>query len=121
MEQIQFENEKVDLSEISKQIKEKLVQKQYAECINAICKVMHDYPHAPQPHNWLGLILEENGDHAVAMKHFRAAWALDPTYLPARINLEVYGTFNHSSKSVFDEDDYEVPVIKEKYFVKRFI
>ena len=29
----------------------------------------------------------------VLRKHFRAAYALDPTYIPARQNLEVYGTF----------------------------
>ena len=40
-----------------------------------------------------------------AMKHFRAAWALDPAYLPARQNLDTFGTFFSHGKSAYDESD----------------
>ena len=55
---------------------------------------MSEAPHAPEPHNLMGIILENENDHIGAMKHFRAAWALDPTYLPARFNMEQYAGFS---------------------------
>lgn len=84
----------------------KLVSKEkYEECIAEICKAMGSHPHAPEPHNLLGIVLEKTGDHASAMRHFRAAWALDPSYLPANHNLNTYGTFFSSGKCAFDESD----------------
>lgn len=43
---------------------------------------------APQPHNLLGILYEIKGDDSLARKHYRAAYALDPTYTPACHNLE---------------------------------
>ena len=43
---------------------------------------------APEPHNPLGILAELKGDDSVARKHYRAAYALDPTYKPACRNLE---------------------------------
>lgn len=43
---------------------------------------------APQPHNLLGILNEIKGDDSLARKHYRAAYALDPTYTPACHNLE---------------------------------
>ena len=40
------------------------------------------------------------------MKHFRAAWALDPSYVPARINMERYGSFSFTMpRPAYDEAD----------------
>lgn len=80
----------------------------YESCIEPICKAMEKYPHAPEPHNLLGIILEKTGDHLTAMKHFRAAWALDPTYLPANHNLTTYGSFFSYGRCAFDETDLTV-------------
>ena len=77
----------------------------YQKCAAMICKAMREFPSAPQPHNLFGIVLEKEGDHVLAMKHFRAAYALDPTYTPARQNLEVYGTFYSCGKCAFDESD----------------
>jgi len=63
------------------------------------------YPHAPEPHNLMGIWLERKRDHMLAMKHFRAAWSLDPTYLPARHNLELYGTFFSKGHCAFELSD----------------
>lgn len=68
-------------------------------------RAMSAYPNAPQPHNLLGVLLEKQGDHLLAMKHFRAAYALDPTYGPARQNLDHYGTFFSAGHCAFDESD----------------
>ena len=45
-------------------------------------------PDAPEPHNLLGILAELKGDDSVARRHYRAAYALDPTYKPACRNLE---------------------------------
>jgi len=43
---------------------------------------------APEPHNLLGILSEMKGDDGNARRHYRAAYALDPTYGPACRNLE---------------------------------
>lgn len=73
----------------------------------SICAAMEQAPHAPQPHNLLGIVLEMRGDHKAAMRHFRAAWSLDPGYAPARHNLDTYGTFFTRGRCAFDETDLE--------------
>lgn len=42
----------------------------------------------PEYHNLLGIIAEHNRDYCLACRHYRAAYALDPTYKPALNNLE---------------------------------
>ena len=68
-----------------------LVQENHmCEAEAAAAMAMADAPHEAQPHNLMGIIMERENDHVQAMKHFRAAWALDPTFVPARINMERY-------------------------------
>ena len=43
---------------------------------------------APEPHNLLGILYELQGDDVAARQHYRAAYALDPTYKPSCRNLE---------------------------------
>ena len=63
------------------------------------------YPHDPEPHNLYGILFEKKFDHNMAMKHFRAAWDLDPTYLPARHNLEHFGTFISRGNCAYEDSD----------------
>ena len=44
----------------------------------------------------------------LAMKHFRAAYALDPTYIPARYNMEQYGNMCPSGRCAYTEEDCPV-------------
>ena len=78
---------------------------QYDTCIALICNAMQAFPSAPQPHNLMGVLMEKTGDHPLAMKHFRAASALDPTYHPASQNLMTYGTFCSDGTVAYDECD----------------
>lgn len=94
-----------ELDELCSFVKDKLYTAEFDLCYQKICESMMKYPHAPHPHNLLGLILEFEGDHAGAMNHFRAAYALDATYLPARYNLETYGTFLGRGSCAFNEED----------------
>ena len=104
MENILLNND--ELTQLCKDIRSFYKNKSYDICNELICDAMKKYPHSPVPHNLLGLILEKTGQHICAMKHFRAAWALDPTYLPARQNLEYYGTlFYRKGNIAFDESD----------------
>jgi len=75
------------------------------DCEKLIRDAMARYPHNPEPNNLLGILLEKQGDHVLAMKHFRAAWALDPTYRPARQNLESYSSFYSHEAVAYDESD----------------
>lgn len=86
-------------------VRKLVTEKNYDDCIPLICQAMQNNPHSPKPHNLMGIVLEKTGDHPSAMKHFRAAWALDPTYAPAGHNLSTYGTFFASGVCAFDESD----------------
>lgn len=79
-------------------------QRHFSEAENEAAQAMAIAPHAAQPHNLMGIIAESRNDHVQAMKHFRAAWALDPTFLPARVNMERYGSFSgQMPRPVYDE------------------
>ena len=87
------------------QVRESVNLGNFEDCLAAIRNAMAEYPDAPQPHNLLGIVLEKQGNHPSAMRHFRAAWALDPTYAPAEENLKTYATFYSRGRSAYDESD----------------
>jgi len=96
---------KEDLRALCASVRELVDIKDYQTCESLICGAMGAYPDAPEPHNLLGILLERTGNHPEAMKHFRAAWALDPAYRPAQRNLECYGTFFSDGRCAYDESD----------------
>lgn len=63
-------------------------QADLAKAYGLIIEAMGINPDAPQPHNLLGIWYESNADGDLARRHYRAAYALDPTYKPACKNLE---------------------------------
>jgi len=62
-----------------------------------IIEVMMMDADAPEPHNLLGICYELMGDYQAARKHYRAAYALDPTYKPSCRNLERITCFTFSA------------------------
>lgn len=104
-------DDKRGLAALCSYIKSEITGKKYdrGECALQIARAMEQYPDAPEPHNLLGILLEESGDHRGAMKHFRAAWALDPGYRPAHFNMESLGDFFPEdfgvAKYAFDDGD----------------
>ncbi|MEA4895359.1 MAG: hypothetical protein VB064_08850 [Oscillospiraceae bacterium] len=94
-----------DMSILCMTVRELIRTQDYEKCESLLRSAMEKHPHAPEPHNLIGILLEKKGDHPTAMKHFRAAWALDPTYMPARQNLDCYGTFFSRGKCAYDESD----------------
>ncbi len=97
--------EKNDLAMLCNMVKDMIQQKEFDKCEALIADAMKKYPHSPEPHNLIGVMLEKQGNHVAAMKHFRAAWGLDPTYLPARFNLDSYASFYTKGQCAFDEND----------------
>lgn len=85
--------------------KQLILSGDYEKCHEMACMEICEYPDAPHPHNILGILLEKTGHHAAAMKHFRAALALDASYRPASQNLKNYGTFYSNGRCAFDEMD----------------
>lgn len=104
-----------ELYELCENVKNLVKIDNYSGCRTMIGKAMAEYPDAAEPHNLLGIIMEKQGNHAGAMKHFRAAWALDPSYIPARENMERFGTFEAAAEPVFSEKDCRVKV-KRSFF-----
>lgn len=105
MNQVKIPDIPDELAALCVTVRELSKQSQYKECEALVKNAMAKYPHAPQPHNLFGLLLEMQNDHLTAMKHFRAAWALDPTYIPSRQNLDHFGSFYPIEKWAFDESD----------------
>ncbi len=93
------------LTSLCTEVRQKVTKGELDSCLVLIRSAMATCPDAPQPHNLMGIILEKQGNHTEAMRHFRAAWALDPTYTPAEANLETYATFYTRGRCAFDESD----------------
>lgn len=93
------------LTSLCSEVRNMVTQGKLDPCLDRIRNAMAACPDAPQPHNLLGIVLEKQGRHTEAMRHFRAAWALDPTYIPAEQNLETYATFYSGGRCAFDESD----------------
>ncbi|MDD6070356.1 MAG: hypothetical protein PUC12_05995 [Clostridiales bacterium] len=82
---------------------------EYIKCEKEIREAMAQNPHSAVPHNLMGILLEMEQDHVLAMKHFRAAYALNPTYVPARFNMEQYGKKLDCEKCAYTEEDCQIP------------
>lgn len=81
--------------EISKELqglclstKNLLLEHQYEQAELQILKAMSEFPDSPIPQNLYGVLLGKLGHQALALRHFRAAIALDPAYAPANANLD---------------------------------
>jgi len=105
MAQKEISEKPEELNRLCVTVRELIRLQDYEKCESLIRTAMGNYPHAPQPQNLIGILLEKKGDHQTAMKHFRAAWVLDPAYIPARQNLDCYGTFFSGGKCAYDESD----------------
>lgn len=99
------------------EIIELIKENRFVESERLLEVAISKYPHDPEPHNLYGILFEKKYDHNMAMKHFRAAWDLDPTYLPARHNLEHYGTFVSRGHCAYDETDCDENENENEYKV----
>ena len=99
---------------LEEKCKELISNRKYDECEKEIIKAMDLMPHSAIPHNLMGILCGIRQDKVLAMKHFRAAYGLDPTYIPSRYNMEQFGRpYAHIDYKFSEEDCIEK---KEKYF-----
>lgn len=90
----------------------------YTEVEKLIVEALGKFPHSPVPQNLYGILLEMKGDYSLAMKHFRAGWALDPTYQPVNVNLQNIGSFTKNRRFAFSQADVEAEELRrEKLFM----
>jgi tetratricopeptide (TPR) repeat protein len=109
-------NDNIELITLCNTVRELISKRKLNESEELIRQAMAKYPHAPEPHNLMGIQLENKDDYLSAIKHFRAAWALDPTYTPARYNLEQYADmFCKNRKDAYTVDDCPQEQDKELY------
>jgi len=94
----QISREEQDLGSLCSMIKEYVEKNDWAACMEQIPKYMELYPDSAVPHNLMGIVLESQGKHPEAMKHFRAAWSLDSTFVPANRNMDAYSMYDRKGE-----------------------
>ena len=77
-----------ELGDLIAKAKDLINHREFDACEALLSTAMFQSPHSAVPHNLMGLLFEKKRQHEDAMKHFRAAYALDPSYGPSRWNLE---------------------------------
>ena len=65
-----------------------IMQRKFDQCRKEIETAMAENPHGAIPHTLLGTLMEKDSAHVLAMQPFRAAYALDPTYVTAQYNID---------------------------------
>lgn len=73
----------------------------------------------PEYHNLLGIIAEHNKKLSLACKHYRAAYALDPSYKPALNNLDRIANQRTGNfpKAPDYGDNFELEVVSQSLFL----
>ena len=89
--------------------------REFDPCEALLATAMFQNPHSAVPHNLMGLLLEKKRKHEDAMKHFRAANALDPAYAPARWNLEGFAEFYKTRKDAYSVSDCDFDHLPRPY------
>ena len=102
------------LNDVINKARHLMDQREYKQCEALLRKAMSDYPDDAVPHNLMGLLYEKRNDHIKAMKHFRAAWALEPSYKPALQNLDNFANMFSNKIFIFGEEQIEDPDLKRK-------
>lgn len=83
-----------DFNKIINLAKDKINKRDFNEAEKLLQKATGKESTKPEPFNLLGIIYELQNKQTEAMKMYRAALALDPSYKPADENLERAGSLN---------------------------
>lgn len=84
-------HDRVDLLQVPRLVQQKLANHELSQVEALIKQVFYDYPESPIPHNLMGLYWVDKRNEGQAVKHFRAAMALDSRYEPALQNIMMLG------------------------------
>ncbi len=85
------ENEVDSFEDILNLAKSEINKRNFNEAIELLKKATSSDTEKPEPFNLMGVIYELKNQQAKAMKMYRAALALDPSYRPASDNLQRAG------------------------------
>ena len=107
-----------ELGDLIANAKAMISKREFDACEALLATAMFQNPHSAVPHNLMGLLLEKKRRHEDAMKHFRAANALDPAYAPSRWNLEGFAEFYKTRADAYYMSDCDFehlprPFVKE--------
>ena len=116
----QNRNEYIVLEKLGEKVKS-LIEKDRSECQELVVQALVKYPHAPQPQNLLGILAEKQGDLALAMKHYRAAWSLSPNYRPSRKNIDRLVSLSSFQCYYYDQECCEMETQDSQGLFKRKI
>ncbi len=75
------------------------------EAMAEIKSAQAERPDSAKVQNLLGIYAEKIGQMELASRHYRASYALDPTYAPAKNNLERITDYHYSKRT--EEPDYD--------------
>ena len=78
--------------------KRHITDRSFAAARETVRKAMAADPAQPEAYNLLGALLEIKGDRLEAQKFYRAALDIDPTFGPARANMERTTSWSMSGK-----------------------
>ncbi len=104
-----------ELADLITQAKEMIERREFDACESLLATAMFQSPHSAVPHNLMGLLLEHRRIHQDAMKHFRAANALDPSYEPSRWNLEGFAAFYRTRAEAYFVSDCDFAHLPKPY------
>jgi Flp pilus assembly protein TadD len=85
------------------QIKKQIDEGRLEQAEQYIRTTLSDFPERPEPYNLLGAVMEIKSRWLEAVKFYRAALDLDPTYKPAITNLDRATSFARIGRIVLEE------------------
>ena len=77
-----------------------ILKKDYEKAITNLIKSIAENMDSAEPHNLLGVLAESKNDILLAIKHYKAALDLEPTYKPAQKNLERISQLRYSKNGI---------------------
>ena len=104
-----------ELGDLIANAKAMISKREFDACEALLATAMFQNPHSAVPHNLMGLLLEKKRRHEDAMKHFRAANALDPAYAPSRWNLEGFAEFYKTRADAYYMSDCDFEHLPRPY------
>ena len=101
------EPEKSDYETCIELAKKMINEKKFEQAEDYLEAALASDPSTGEPFNLLGVILEMRGETTEALKKYRAALALDPSYKPAEQNIERATQFDYSPEGIKLDEETE--------------
>jgi DNA-binding response OmpR family regulator len=99
------EKNAIDYHSLIQLAKRHITDRSFANARETVRKAISTDPAHPEAYNLLGALLEIKGDWLDAQKFYRAALDIDPSFKPARINLDRTTSWNKFGKIDLGSDN----------------